>query len=441
MEELNEKIVKPDISLLIACLIGGAAGTIGAEMLYRSVTVNWNPIFRVGIYFATIMLCCGLAGIISEFVTNNLRELRWTGSEKWKALLLFILLTIVFGVIAMLFQLIYGLGYSKNTTDHVDDYIILIDHSASTTSSDPNNERYSAVEALVKELDSGHQIMVEVFNDQIVDTFSLRTVDEECLRDLSDFFISVERKSLGGTDIQLALMDSLEQYTDTGRSCAVLLLSDGESEIDYDKVSSAFVERNVPIYSIAFSQMSSMGERVLNNLANDTDGYYYQIDELGNLSDVVKNMIQLTNHRNLLEARRGSDGSNLLPAIERIIFVSILGIITILILGVAVDVYAIVGRGIIIHLPLSIIASLILEFGTQGGISEVSRFLMGMMISVIFVFYTKTDFFSNFMDDTGIIGEDPYIGLEPTERKKTGSKGKHYSADNFTNEFYKGDRK
>ena len=392
MGNIQTKIKKFDLSLFVSCLVGGLLGMFISEYLYKNIAISCHPVLTCGFYFLIVMLGMGSFGLTSEFITGNLRESNWTGGEKLKAAGIFLGLTLAFALIAMLFQFLYGLGYSRGHTGTVDDYIILIDNSASTYDTDPDKQRFTAVEELIDGLNDSHQIMIEIFDDQVLDVFPLTMLNNKTRKTIIKFMNNARTLECGNTDIQLALMEAIDQYTDTGRSSVLLLLSDGDSYVDYDVIKQAFNNKSLPIYSVAFSGVGFQGNNLLNQLANNTDGFYYHIEELGDLADVVKSMIRLTNQRSLLESRRGSDFHNILAMIERILFVSTLGILMLLILTAAVDIRSLLTQGMVLHVPLSILAGFLIEFGTCYWNAKASRMMACVLFSVIVVYYMKISY-------------------------------------------------
>lgn len=436
--KLQNQTSKLDFSLMIACILGGTLGCFLAEKVYGSFTVTWHPVLRVGIYLGIFVLCFSLFGLISEMITNNLRELRWTGSEKGKALLLALILSVIYIVLAMLFQFIYGLGYKATQSPDIDDYIILIDHSGSTAETDPQNERFSSVEAFVQELDNQHQIMIKVFNDTIVGSFPMEYVTAQTEDKISEFFQTVSQTERGGTDIQLALLDALENSADSERSTALLLLSDGESFVDRDLISHAYLDRKIPIYSVAFANIGFSGRRILNNLADDTGGYYYEITELSDLNGTVKNMISMTRNRNILEPRRGQDKNSILHTIERIGFLCLLGITTLIIMGVLMDIRDVVAKGMWTHLPAVLAGAVLVEIAMRNGIVEQARFAMCWLFSLIAVPYVQRVYDNEVEDAFYDIGE---IGLKPTSAGSIKSTKRKRSLNGSVNEFKRGGKR
>src|SRR5699024_2415381 len=163
------------------------------------------------------------------------------GHEIGLGLLMAVLFTLALGLAGGLFQFIYGLGYQNRTISNIQDYIVLIDNSGSTYETDPNEERYSSVVALAGNLDETHRMMVKIFEDEVTGTFPMTETTPQMQSQLSQFFEQYRRyDTMGGTDIEAALTSAAQEYVPEGRSAAVILLSDGESDVDVNSVAQTY---------------------------------------------------------------------------------------------------------------------------------------------------------------------------------------------------------
>lgn len=415
MEEIRT-VKKFDKSLLIACLIGGGVGFLLAEFLYSGVTAEWAPVLRTGLFFAVAALCVCLAAMICECVTGNLKGGTWTGGNIGVGFLVVFGAALTFFLLGMLFQFLYGLGIQKKTANHIQDYIILIDNSGSTNDTDPEEERFSSVVELVGGLDPAHNVMVKVFDEEVLGSFPMTPAGGDAADSLQQFLEEFDAN--GGTDLQKVLMEALDEYTPNGREMAVLLLSDGFSEIELDVLSDAFNEKEMPIFCVSFSDTSFEGSQLLSQIAAETNGYYYEIEELSGLTDAVETMIRLAGQRLLLEARKGSDSNAILARILRILFVTVLGCLLGVAVALAVNNSTVMTAGMPVHAAGSFLAGLVIEFGWFLLPGFVLRLLMILLMSLIAVSYMKS---------IPVFPVDPGISYHEPGRKK-GPKGKHGEA-------------
>lgn len=377
--------------LLIACMIGAILGWIAAEAIYKILPASLAAVIQTGIYFSVVMLGIAVAALLSELVVNRSKS-SWSGSEVLRSFLFIIISVLIFGLLGMLFQFIYGLGYTKKQISQIDDYFFVIDNSGSTEGSDPDNERFSAVEAFIRGLNANNQFAVEVFDDAIEGKLPLNQVNDSSLASLVEFNNQMANMEKGGTEIQLVLSDVVDNYVPNGRSAAAILLSDGESNspVDYKYLGNIFLDKNMPVYCVAFANMGRSGVKTMTKLAEYTDGFYCEIDDLSTLQSTIEDMMTLTSKRSLLERRRGRDVANILAMILRVLFISILGIAVEIAITFILDYEDLLKDALIIHIPFSILSGITAEFVMKMlPNSNVVRLIMCVLMAVIVGSYMK----------------------------------------------------
>lgn len=395
----NEK--KFNFALMIACLLGGAIGWFLAEIIKSKFLFSLPSVLEVGIYFMIIIAGIALVALISELILNRIKS-SWKGPEIVIAFLILLASILIFGALGCLFQFLYGLGFSNKKIGNIDDYLFVIDNSSSTDDSDPDNKRFSEVQTLIESLDSSKRVAVEIFDDEIEGAFPLSELTDTSKQELANFFVQAQIIPKGGTDIQLVLTDVIDKYLDEGRNAAVILLSDGESmePVDYNMLSDLYIDKKVPIYGVAFDNIGRTGEELMTELAEKTNGYFCQIDDLSDFKNTLETMIKLTSDRNLLERRRGTDVDNILACILRILFISILGILVEVALSLILDSEELIKKSFLIHLPFSIAAGLVLEIVIRYLPTQYTRLIMVLLMAIVL---------SSFMKITSIlVGSDGF---------------------------------
>lgn len=413
-------VKKPNIVLFVSCIIGAVVGGIVAEILYKQMLTDIPVILQVGIYFSIVILGISILAFVSELVVSRSKSV-WTGNEIARSCLLIFASILVFGLLGMLFQFIYGLGYANKHIKQFDDYLFVIDNSSSTDTSDPSDLRFSEVEGFIEGLDENNRFSVEVFDHTIVGKLPLNDVNDQSKQELLAFDDKMKKAEKGGTELQLVLSDVIDNYVPDGRTAAVILLSDGESNsaVDFKLLGNTYQTKSVPIFSVAFSNIGSLGIKTLTELAERTDGYYCEIDDLRNLKETVNNMIELTSRRSLLERRRGSDVSNILAMILRILFISLLGIVVEIVLTLILDYEELLRSGMLIHIPFSILAGITAEVVIRILPSGfMTRLLMDILMAVVVASYMKYTYTlpegENYSDDEYMTLDNTYERSEPS---------------------------
>lgn len=377
---------KLNLSLLTACMIGGVIGAVVGNILYNRLKMDWNPMILAGVYFLQLTFFVTLLGFISEWITYHMRGAAWDGKEIVTALGIIAAGAAVMFILGMLFQFLYGLGRTKNTIKDIDDYIILVDNSGSTSRTDPQNERFSAIFDFVKQLDQEQKVMLDVFEDGSQNILPLKYADDETVQQLEQSLSGF--RPGGGTNIAGALQDAYSRYEKSERKGAVILLSDGADSGNYKDIISKWNDDNVNIYTIGFSNIGFRGKRVLNRLSTRTDGCYYQIDELGQLTSTIKQMTKYANQRVLLDYRAGTEHGKVLYMILRVLFLLFLSLVLGCIVGLAVDSEQVVLGLLPMRIGIGLAAGMVLEAGLYMFFPEaLIRFLMCVIMSIILAHY------------------------------------------------------
>ena len=388
---------KLNISLFLACLFGALAGCLLSEILIMPLKIN--GIIRVGLYMAIVFLMIYLFGLICEMVTGHMNGGSWNGRQTGRSILFIILFPVLLGLLAALFQLIYQLNIGDvRGPSAIQDYLILVDNSSSVTWTDKNDERYDAVVDFVRTLDKSNKVLVRVFSDNSFKgsqyQFDLTEVGPETPDQIRAFFDS-QRVLPSGTQLTEPLLEVLDAYQDQGRSAVALVLSDGEDEqLQISRIAEAYKKRGIPVYCASFAEEPDAAKN-LQKLAADTNGEYYELNGLANLTRTVEQYIQQeAEPRNLLEARIGSDESNLLARIERIVFFTILGILAGLLFSFILDSRVIMEEALIGHIITALLSGCSLELLGQTGIltMPLARLIAMLLLGFLLVHYYKTSF-------------------------------------------------
>lgn len=375
-------------SLFIAGLAGGLIGSLIAGSFYRSHSNIWNPIALTGVYFAVLVFCILLAAGISEWCTYHLKGNMWDGQDKKNTVLLLLAGTIVCLLAGMLFQFLYGLGKQKTLSSQADDYLIMVDNSGSTSSSDRDRQRFDAVINFVSGLEPGKQVMVSVFNDSSSVVLPLTGAGEEAGDKLSEIF--AQYSSDGGTDIQNTLLTTLGQYADGSRSAMAILISDGQSSVNLNEIADNYNKKGIRIFTVGYAQSGSSGRKVMSAISDSTGGAYYEISDITQLQSTFSRIQTYSSVRPLLGYRHGIERASILYTILRILFITLMGILTGVIATVMLDSEELIVPGMYVRLPASLAAGILLEVGLRCYWSDtVLRFILCILFALLVSRYTK----------------------------------------------------
>jgi Mg-chelatase subunit ChlD len=156
------------------------------------------------------------------------------------------------------------------------DLIITLDSSGSMQKNDPSFLRISAAENLIDQM--------EYTRDQIAVLDFDQTA--KVIHQLSSDFESVKQSMIqidasGKTNISDALIQSLEQLSDSRANVqAVILFSDGNSSVS-ERVLSLIPKADIQIYTIGLG--TNINEDLLKKIAELSNGQYYKVDNAGDI--------------------------------------------------------------------------------------------------------------------------------------------------------------
>lgn len=377
---------KFNISLLIACLIGGIIGWAVSEIVYKAFNEAWNPIVMTGVYFAILVFFIALPGILTEWATNHLSGYAWDGAVIRRTFGFLITGTISLFLIGALLQFLYGLSKTSDVEMKADDYIIIIDNSGSTSATDPYSERFSAVVQFIDGLDTSKKVMISIFSDTNKVVLPLTQAGRDLAKQAEGIFSGYE--SFGGTDIQNALTGTLQEYPASNRAAIVILFSDGESDVDLIKLADTYKNAGINIYTIGFSMQAYEGRTLLESIALETGGAYYEINEMTDFSSALTEIASLNVRRSLLSYRDEAEKGSILYIILRVVFILLISMLMEPVFGLIFDSEEILISNIPIRAVISLITGIMLEACLYLSIKDnIPRLVMSILMSLIFTHY------------------------------------------------------
>ncbi|MFE0556227.1 VWA domain-containing protein [Paenibacillus sp. NPDC058910] len=355
--------------LLLFSLVGGGIGFTIGEFLLRQWGTGLPVIVVTGIYFGILALCIGLACLIAELISPRLNGSSWrqryTGTS-WKLLIPSTLVALF--LLGMLFEWVYQLN--PGSAKPVKDIVLVIDNSGSMKDTDPNQDRYTAAKNLINRMDEDNRVSVMLFDHAttLLQPFT-RVKNQEAKDEIIAEIDSLETND-GGTDISLALEDTMthiQESHDARRSAMVIMLSDGFSETDHARVLADYKQQQIAVNTIGLSLVYKDGAQLLQTIAAETGGQYYDVQNAADLSFIFQKIYDDVGDRSLLTKRTGAMEDSVYYQIVRVVAMLLIGAAMGLALGIVFD-----NR----HLALSfsiggavsgVLAGVVLEYGLSGG--------------------------------------------------------------------------
>ncbi|MFU1793792.1 vWA domain-containing protein [Paenibacillus azoreducens] len=358
---------KLNLLLLLFSLIGGAVGFAVGEVILGRWGGEWPWFVVIGLYFGLLALFIGLACLVAEIISPRLNGPSWrqryTGTS-WKLL--------VPATLVMIFVLGLGLefAYEINAggSKPIKDIALVIDNSGSMQETDPDNGRYAAAKNLIDRMDSDNRVAVMVFNDRTTLLQPFMKLKNQAAKDKVIGEIDALDATDGGTDISLALADTMKHIEGQGegRGTMVVLLSDGFSEVDLNTALSPYKQKHIQVNTIGLSLVQAQGSSLLREIAQETGGQYYDVQNADGLSPVFQKIYKDAGERTLVTERTGPLQDSMVYLILRVASLALIGAGIGLALGLIFD-NRYLARSFGVGGTVSgLLAGLMLEFGLTG---------------------------------------------------------------------------
>ncbi|MEC0089541.1 vWA domain-containing protein [Paenibacillus macquariensis] len=359
---------KINLLMLLFSVIGGAIGCVIGEVILNRLYGDWPTIVVIGLYCGVVALSIAIMCLIAEMIDPRLNGPSWRQryvGTSWK-LLVPASLVMVF-MVGLILELLYGLNIG--TVKPVKDIVFVIDNSGSMRETDPNNGRYEAAKSLVGQMDKDKRVAVIEFSTEAKLIQPFVTVKDAATKD--EVYATIDRLQAtdGGTDIALALKESMQHINDQqlgNRGTMVILLSDGFSDMDLNTVLADYEQQGIVINTVGMSAVSSDGSRLLNDIANRTNGEFIDVDNVDNLSLAFQQIYDRIGNRTLLTERTGPMHDSTYYSVFRIIAIMAIGAAIGLALGLVFDNRHLARSFGIGGSVAGLISGLVLEFGLTG---------------------------------------------------------------------------
>lgn len=375
--------------MLVSALIGALVGTVVGLVLYgRLYDASGSNILLVGavcgILVGLILAACVICELISPCLTVDKQvSMKHFGMALAAALAAFLLMCLC--------EFIYELN-SAYTVAEFNDYIFVVDDSGSMSGSDPSDLRYSALDNLLESMGQDKRVGLIRFTDQRdsapIQMDYLTPGHKEILKE------NIQRhQSSGGTDIQQALDQALEMYSQdalSGRHPVVVLLSDGGSSVNVSGVANRYLKEGVAISTVALG--SGASEALLQELAQATGGQYFEVEEADGLVTAFQQVNRAVSYRCLFSPRPGPQRGNVLYMVLRVVFL----LLPAMLIGTAI-VLLFPHRGIERQLGVSaaagLVSGLLMELGMywflpQAPVRAVCWILYGL-VAVFYIYHNS----------------------------------------------------
>ncbi|MCQ4087566.1 VWA domain-containing protein [Saccharibacillus sp. JS10] len=378
---------KVNLLLLLLAIVGGAVGFGIGEWWLARFEGQISRVVLVGVYFSVLAFCIGLGCLVAEMISPKLSGKSWReryAGFSWQLLVPTTLAA--FLILGSLFEFVYELDLGG--VKKVNDIVLLIDNSGSMVDSkegglgnDNEGKRFDAAKELIERMDGDKRVAVLTFDDQaqLIQPFTSVATNEQKQR--VNFKIDAIKPTDYPTDIDVALSETLKQIQDQGspdNGAMVILLSDGVTDIDMNKVVTPYREKRVPINAIALGDTENSalnqaslqelknGFALLQKMAERTGGTYTNVANADQISLAFQDIYQNLDDHTLLTERTGAPAGSTYLQVLHVILIVLIGAALGIALGVMFDNRFLAKSFGIGGAVSGLVAGLILELGLQG---------------------------------------------------------------------------
>lgn len=353
--------------IFIFSVISGFMGAIVGEWLITSYYGVWPNILLMGAYFGQLALLTGLLCLVAELINPTINGRSWRteyAGLSWKVLVPSTLVMLF--AAGLIFQFLYSLNFSS--VKPPDDIVMVMDISDSMNKTDPHHESLKAAGKLISTMEPTHRASVISFNENAYITKSMFHIKNQTER--ADAIEQInELKAGGSTDIGKALDTAMKEIGDhlqAGRKPMVILFSDGYSELNLDTVVKPYQDKDIIINTIGMSNIDRDGPQLLKLIASRTGGSFYDVKKADELTNVFERIYLENLDRLLVTERHGLFKDSTYLAALRVIFLTFIGGLFGLALGILFDNRFLAKSYGMTGLVSGLLAGLALELGLQN---------------------------------------------------------------------------
>ncbi len=379
--------------MVLCSLIGGVIGFFVGEIILNQLSNELPHWLLIGLYFGQFAFFVGLLCLIAELISPRLNGEGWKQRYRgfsWKMLVPSTFIMI--GVVAMLLQFVYGTNFQW--TGGKENIVMLLDTSGSMQDSDPDGQVFKAAADVIGKMEEDVSVAIFTFNSKVELLQPLIQLDgaqakQEVIQKLVN-----HPKPDGGTEIELALNEALAHLQkETGLSGAstILLMSDGYSDVTLPDALIPFQEANIRIHSVGMSAVSADGTDLLKQIAEQTQGNYYDVTNADQITAVFGEIYEISRQdRTLITERTGSSADSLWYAGLRVGSLTIIGALLGLALGLIFDNRHLAKGFTIGGVVGGLLAGLVLEMGptSYSIINMLDRFIAAILLAVVLTLFT-----------------------------------------------------
>lgn len=361
------KVMKLDLRVLIAALVAGIAAGLADMALYDALRDTMTRPLLIALMMGLFALILVLVITVVVMLCNSTQDEFWfLHSRPLLCVGMAVLLVLTF-LSSWLFEWIYD--HEKAEAYTGSSYIFVLDESQTMWDNDFGKLRYSSVNDVMSGADVDLPYTAYMFSDSTVQ------IRDMAPRSAGPLVRPTDADSfMGGTNIQGALetvyADLKSGKYETGADPHVVFLTDGRPGgnwyIENLDFMNGYITDGIKVSTIGFGDAD---EALLKDIASLTGGIYVDAGNAARLTQGFESITGIIAQRDLLSYRTPTEDSGML-AFERILFLTLIGLLITLMKAVACADSDSTVPVLIVGAVTSLLGALVLEFGLKAGLSE-----------------------------------------------------------------------
>lgn len=324
--------MKLNKKLLIGTILAGVVAGVIDWLLYNALSGTWTqaPLIALMLLILAVVVV-GTVLVLSIAGGDSDEEFFFlTGRGPILIALAVALVVLFFG--AMGLEAIYDHEAAVLTTPT--SYIFLLDESGSMDGNDPNLERYNAVNAMMSSLGVDTPYAVYMFASKVACVHPMAPYSQGTFAGAQVMNGELDNALGGGTAIRAGLEGIINDYyggllTNAGAAPRVILLSDGFSGDmrmgGGNQVLQSFRDAGITISCVG---LGSDDQNLMKRISKKTGGGYVHLENAQDLAVAFTNAANIQSSRDLY-SQRDLVSSEVLYAILRVLFLTLLGAIVV----------------------------------------------------------------------------------------------------------------
>ncbi|MBP3886770.1 MAG: VWA domain-containing protein [Cellulosilyticum sp.] len=361
------------LAILFSLIGAGMAYLLGEFILVKGEALP--EYLQMGLYFGIGAMMITIMVIASQKVSPQLIGYRWKEMYFKTSLKLFVPTTLIMvGILGGVFQLIYGLEINEPKT--IQDIVIAMDRSGSMDTTDPQGERYEAINSFIDHLEGKKRVAMLTFNEHTSLALDFESVSTKAEKEaFKTKLANLNLKNDGQTGIQNVMQEAYKMIKADGKGASVILVSDGaptdNSAHNIPSLVQDFVAQKIPVYTIGMMYEDPTAESYLQEIANLTGGTYFSTSDTTMLKEVFGMIEYIEEKGTIITPRTGAYAESSLHKVLRVIFLIGMSIAMAVALGIMFDNKYLVKGMVVGALVGGFIGSLLTEYLFLSGYAPV----------------------------------------------------------------------